>query len=423
VGGVYLVSLLLAAATGAVMDLAHARGRCPRAPLAALAAVVVIFAACGWSLPGDAPGRPVRLAAVQTNVPQSNKMGWTVEQELHDFQRFQALTRDAADQHPTLIAWPETMMPGLTLEPDALRELRDRGIVFTLGDDGASGEIAATAFADGLLSLQRDLGVPMLVGEEARTSLRVQRTDRGLSLPFQHRYNSAYLVSGGSIAPTRYDKLRLTPFGETMPYFRAIPGLQQKLLDLGASGMAFDLSEGTHRTVFDIPTPDGPIHAVTPICFESTVSSLNRSLLFDDTAASDLLKRCPLSPAGRRADLIVNLTNDGWFGPSLLGRLQHLQAARWRSLETATPTLRVANTGVSAVIDSRGRLVASGVNGLPGAAMTDGVLTADVRLGAGVPLFARVGDTFGWLSLFGALALLIHARLAARTSRAPATNA
>jgi apolipoprotein N-acyltransferase len=400
-GGFYLVSLLLAAGTGAAADLSLARPRRPRWALGSAGVMVLVLVSAQVLSPAERSGRTVLVAAVQTNVPQSNKMGWTLPDERRDLERFAELTRQAAADRPALIAWPETMVPGMTLEADAIALLGE--VVFRV--EGAE-PIPADTFARQLLDLQRELDIPMLVGEDARVGMRLERLPSGgLAFPFDRRHNSAYLITAGAVSPSRYDKLRLTPFGETMPYVRHWPALQQRLLDLGAAGMAFDLSEGRERTVFSIPAEGGPVRVVTPICFESTMASLCRRLTYD---------------AGRRrADLIVNLTNDGWFGSSLTGRLQHLQAARWRSLELNTPTLRAANTGISAAIDARGRVLALGVRGGGSPAFRDGVLVHALPLGLEPTPYARLGDAPGWAALTAAGLVLLAAFLPARRTQPP----
>lgn len=388
-GGFYLVSLLVAMLGVALVE---ARARPARA--AAVCAAVLALCGSAWLAGRDAPaGEVVRVASVQTNLPQSNKLDWTLEDEVRDMARFEELTRQAARAGPMLIAWPETMMPGLSLEPDAVRALA--GLEWKL-EDGSG--LPGDAFALRLTALQREIGVPMLVGEEARVGTRVERSADGMiRVPCDRRYNSVYVVSGGRIGAARYDKVRLTPFGETMPYIRAWPWLQQQMLNVGAGGMSFDLSAGSELTVFEVAHAGGTLRAVTPVCFESTEASLCRRMVY--------------AGGVRRADLLVNVTNDGWFGGSMVGRLQHLQMARWRSLETGTPTLRAANTGVSAVIDRRGAVVAAGIDGAPGAAWQDGVLTAEVELHVGSTAYASVGDAAGWGPL-GVLGVLVATGLA-----------
>jgi apolipoprotein N-acyltransferase len=99
----------------------------------------------------------------------------------------------------------------------------------------------------------------------------------------------------------------------------------------------------------------------------------------------------------------VNLTNDGWFSTSDAGRRQHLQLARWRCLETGTPMLRSANTGISAVIDERGRLLAKGVDGTAQDTNIDGVLSYSLQFSTIPTFFARHGDVVRWPVLAGAV--------------------
>jgi apolipoprotein N-acyltransferase len=124
------------------------------------------------------------------------------------------------------------------------------------------------------------------------------------------------------------------------------------------------------------------VRVVTPICFETTWGTHCRELVGAGGA--------------RRADVLVCLTNDGWFADSDHGREHHLQAARWRCLELATPMLRSANTGVSAAIDADGRVLARGVDGDGAGRRVDGVLSALVPLPTGTTFYLRHGDLFRW---------------------------
>lgn len=324
------------------------------------------------------------LAAVQTNVPQSNKTGWRPEEQVEEWKRLEEWTREAAARspRPVLIAWPETMKPGLSLDEESVRVQREVGLAYQVrAPDGSGPPMPTTWFADRLLELQAEIGVPLLVGEDAFEGFRYESGLNG-GLAFDARYNSAFLVSGGTLDPRRYDKVRLTPFGEYMPYIRAWPWLQERLLAIGAQGMSFDLGRGRGAVQFPIRFVGGETTFVTPICFEVTEPHYIRRLVHD----------------GGRAGVIVNITNDGWFGASDAGREMHLLLARWRCAELATPMLRAANTGVSCAIDASGRVTHRGVGGGKGARV-GGVLVAEVELTAGETLFARFGFAFGWVLL------------------------
>jgi apolipoprotein N-acyltransferase len=97
---------------------------------------------------------------------------------------------------------------------------------------------------------------------------------------------------------------------------------------------------------------------------------------------------------GERPAWIVNVTNDGWFGASS-GPYQHFQQARVRAIELGLPLVRAANTGISAVVDPLGRVIASLPLGV------EGVLDAKLPESVSQPLYARIGDrhTFAGLAL------------------------
>jgi apolipoprotein N-acyltransferase len=363
------------------------------------------------------PSTPWPIAVVQTNVSQDVKSEWTAEEEVRDYVRFQAMTMQAVnappDERPRLIVWPETMMPGPAIEENVLGVLRENQIYLPLKtplpEFGLTqAKIPADDFAKSVRVLTQRTGVPMLVGEEAFENFRTTPTGKDNEVEFQYdkRFNSVYLIQNGDVDPSRYDKIAITPFGEFMPVIQHWPWLVQQLRDFAAEGMRFDLARGTRRTVFDLPraSKDGRgggevVRCVTPICFEVTVADMCRRLVFDGR--------------NRRADLLVNVTNDGWFGMSKVARLQHLQIARWRCAELGTPMVRAANTGLSAIIDARGQVVAQGVDGNPDAVNVAGILSGDVPLEPALakpPLFVRVGWISTWLMLIpGAFAVIIAA--------------
>ena len=161
-------------------------------------------------------------------------------------------------------------------------------------------------------------GVPVVVG--------LQRYD-GPRL-----YNSLALIEAGGTVAAVYDKHHLVPFGEYMPF-------GDWLGQIGIHGLAANegqgYSSGPGAQVIDI----GGLGAALPlICYEGVF-------------AQDVLS------APRRADFMLLITNDAWFG-QVSGPYQHLAQARLRSAEQGLPMIRVANTGVSAMIDATGRITA-----------------------------------------------------------------
>lgn len=360
----------------------------------------------------------VTIAAVQTNLPQNNKQMWTLEQQFEDFAHFIELTHLAAEPdtgraQADLVVWPETMVPGLALNVEVMRETRrfEQQIGRPLR--------SVTFFHDALAELARSLGAPLLVGASAVNNLQYStetKTDaQGNETitpdwKWDARYNSALVFdSQGRLSDIRYDKIHRTPFGEVIPIAHRWPAAQQWLLNLGANGMKFDLAAGRDFTRLEVPLQRQARDRIlvgTPICFESTMPYVCRLLAHPDGQPP--------------ADVLVNLTNDGWFGSIYGGREQHLQVGRFRCIENRVPMIRAANTGVSAAIDSAGRLIQVGPN-IPAGQPTwnaEGVMMATVRLDHRRPLYGRLGDAFGWCCLAASAALVVWAVVAGRRRKA-----
>ena len=172
----------------------------------------------------------------------------------------------------------------------------------------------------------------------------------------------------------------MTGKGTFVPYRDSIPWLYRMLLSLGPPDMKeYELTAGKPDalTVFHLSHigTGGQTQEwrfVVPICFEDIVAPLVDDLMWD--------------AHGKRADFIVNITNDGWFHGS--ERAQHLQSATFRSIEHRVPAARSVNTGISGFVDSDGRtsdLVAAG---------TEGWSVKQLQLDDRTTVYSRVGDAF-----------------------------
>jgi apolipoprotein N-acyltransferase len=390
--GTFAVSLLAAVPATA---LAAWRTGHPR-QAAGLALVAVAWPALGlvanpWP---DAAGS-IRVGIVQTNVPQSRKVAWSAEQRDRDWGRMRRLIAGAAADHPDLIVLPEAMAPGMTLDPASFRTEVEADLFWgRTGADGVEERVPATMLTEELLLLQRALDIPIMIGGAAYDNLRIVEADVGYNYESDARFNAAFVIDEGLPPSERYDKVLLTPFGETMPYISASPWLERQLLAFGASGMQFDLKAGTTLEPVTVRLADGStVRIATPICFEATMPWVCRRLV----------------TAEPRADIMINLTNDGWFGRWTPSRQHHLLCARWRSIEDGVAMVRCANTGISCVFDQRGRVIALGVadpeTGAPVLDLAEGVRTVEVPIADGRTLYTRIGDILGWLCLAGTAAL------------------
>ena len=308
-----------------------------------------------------------KVLVIQTNVAQSNKMAPTREMQQTQFDGAYKTTMDALKtlqlrgETPDLIAWPETVLPGVGLESDAIMLQRERGI-----------------WPADTLSLQLEKLVnqnaPLLVGSGAYEGLRIE----GNRYAWNRHYNSGYLLRSGG-RHERVDKVVLTPFGETMPYISYWKALEQAMLDFGGRGMEFDLSIGERPRTLSLQTATRHVALAVPICFEDTVPRATRSLVNADEGA----------------DVIVNLSNDGWFGWFDPARRHHEQAARWRCVELRRSMLRVVNTGISAAFDTHGQRIG---NPLP--PQQEGWMLAELPLEKTRTTYATIGDVFSWFMFF-----------------------
>lgn len=306
--GVYGVSALIMFFNAVVYVVILRRGnyRLQTVSLTALTATMIAMVGFGaWRI-GDIRNMPVsgsfKVAMVQGNIPQSLK--WNPNFLPESYKVYQDETASAARRGADLIVWPEAAAAFL-FQPD----------------DQYPAELTNdAAYRSALLTLARDTGDPILFGAPA-----LARKDGRLGF-----YNRAYMVSGKGAVESHYDKMQLVPFGEYVPA-RAVLGL---FVNRVVQGMG-DLIPGVQQTLFSLK---GAKLGVL-ICYESIFPDLTR-------------REVKLG-----ANVLVNITNDAWYGRSS-APYQALAMAAMRSVETKVPMVRVANTGISAIIEPSGNITA-----------------------------------------------------------------
>jgi apolipoprotein N-acyltransferase len=196
-------------------------------------------------------------------------------------------------------------------------------------------------------------------------------------------YNSIYVIDHDGSVLSIYDKLHLVPFGEYLPF----QDWMEKIGFVQLTKVQGGFIPGTRRRSMEIPNAP---RALPLICYEAIFPA--------DIAARD-----------DRPGWIVNLTNDGWFGIST-GPYQHLQQVRLRAIEQGLPVVRAANTGISAVIDPLGRIVARLGLGI------DGVLDSGLPSALPPTIYARAGDIPAAIIVIVGFVFVFRRRVAKRRS-------
>jgi apolipoprotein N-acyltransferase len=250
-----------------------------------------------------------QVHVVQANIGQDLK--WTVDAPRQLFSRYLALSQQAVEKHgPGIVIWPETAVPSMLFDDGAGGIL----VESLLELPTARYRISRRVLADGGL---------LITGID-----RFEFDERGQPISARNAL-AVYNPDGETIAT--YDKAHLVPLGEYLP-FRAL------LEPLGLSRLApgvIDFLPGPGARTLDL----GEAPSVGPmICYE---------MIF----AGEVVAR------KTRPQWLLNISNDGWFGVSS-GPHQHLAQGRMRAIEYGLPMVRSTPTGISAVIDSHGRLTA-----------------------------------------------------------------
>jgi apolipoprotein N-acyltransferase len=340
--GVYGVSFEIILVNTALAA-AFLLGRDKRSMLlvAGLSAAVVLQAG-RWINP---PALPTDHAAllVQANIPILESADWTKEY-------FEGTLRDLIwlslnppgaepSRHFDLIVWPESPAPFYTSDP---------------------------YFRDHLSSVTRQTQSWLLTGSIG-TRNATEEPQQATQV-----HNSAALVSPNGEWVARYDKVHLVPFGEYVPFKKALPFMDMLTKEIG------DFQRGTSRAPL---AADGTKIAVL-ICYES---------IFPDEVREFVAKG---------AQLLLNISNDGWYGDSG-AYAQHFNQTRMRAIENNRWLLSDTNTGVTASVDPYGRVVTRAERKIRTA------LVVPYALVNRTSFYTRHGDWFAWLCAIISLGALV----------------
>jgi apolipoprotein N-acyltransferase len=318
---------------------------------AALLAALAAYGAFRLSAPLPATVDGVRVRLVQPSIPQREK--WRPERQRDIFVRHLDLTLTAPDGRVdglagiTHVVWPEAAMP--------FQPLRSPEAVAAIGQRLGEGR--------------------WLVSGALRSETNAEGARRA--------YNSL-MIFGATGLVGLYDKIHLVPFGEYLPFQSALEfiGLQQ--LTRVRGGFSTGIKP---RPLVEVP---GLPAAAPLICYEAIFPAA-------------------VVQGAARPGVLINVTNDGWFGRTS-GPHQHFHQARVRAVEEGLPLLRAANNGISAIVDPYGRILAK-------IALDEiGTIDGDLPFPLTLPPYARIGDlpfALAWAALL--LTLIIVRPIKSRT--------
>jgi apolipoprotein N-acyltransferase len=358
-GEVGVGGVVMAGAAGIAAVLAAGRGSITagRAAGEAAAAAAVVGASLlygHWRLATAPTGGPtLDVLLVQGSIDTELKHDPAAAADVlshYDELTLAGLADPAHPERPDVIVWPETMWRWSLFEVDPAVVLSEAELEAVLEPEAELKAVlepedeqgdAATRQARGRAAIARQTLDALAVyarryGTTWIVGLDRQRLDPRARGGAEHS-NAALVLDAAGRPLARYDKMYPVMFGEYIPFGDRFPVLY-RLTPLPAG-----LTAGQMPVAVDVAG-----FALAPtICYETALPRAVRSIVRQLTAA------------GRRPDVLVNLTNDGWFwGSSELD--MHLAAGIFRAVEVRTPLVIAANTGFSAAIDGSGRLLARG---------------------------------------------------------------
>ena len=404
VTGIYGVSFIVAMANGLVVDIilaviarrrpsvdaaaglkapivlvANQRRRLVVGSVAFGAALAASLGYGAWQLSRDTRSEGPVIGIVQRAYPISLAGRNATQEQILDSHLDATRTFMDSTVRPDLVLWPETMLPVamnrqmLDLDVNSVKGDLLRGLAAKFGgadawdlkydeaflrgflrkvlrdgsvDPNGIVEPSKRQLAGKVLAMSAWLGCPILAG-----GTTIHRNDQPLFLKDQWLVrNSALWFEPNEPNAPIYSKRHLVPFSECVPFKDSWLGLHG-LLRRFVPDVMEQLDPGPEITRFSLRRPAGKWRVVSPICYEGTMSTPCRRMVYQD---------------GRKeADIMANLSNDGWFVCSWgdarrasTEQAQHLSHYCFRAVENRVPVVRAVNTGVSASIDSNGRIVA-----------------------------------------------------------------
>jgi apolipoprotein N-acyltransferase len=260
----------------------------------------------------DHPSPGPRIALLQGNLDQRLRNDSAVSEDAADLmdRHFRGLADLAAAYRPDLIVWPETSWP---------YEWREE--------------------ANGPTRHCREMVEDMALRWHTNLLVGMNCSTVG-SDGVPHRYNSAILIDRHGKAAGRYDKIHRVPFGEFVPFRDWLPFMNW----FAPYDFDYSVWPGQQHTRFPLVEAGSskPFHFGVLICYEDTDAQVSRPYSGSDGETA--------------ANFLLNISNDGWFDGTS-EHDEHLAICRFRAIECRRSVARSVNMGISAVIDSKGRVL------------------------------------------------------------------
>jgi len=300
-------------------------------PAAALFALAWLYG--GRLISKPVTGEEIKVAVIQGNIEQERK--WNPRHRDSIMRTYTDLSGSGSVERPALIVWPETATPdSITRDPRLLAQVK---------------------------RLAKETGAYLVLGSSHNQKFMKNKSGQ------LNYLNSAFVVSPNGETPLlqQYDKIRLLPFGEYLPFKGIIPWSLIGVYELST------YTPGAKVTILEVP----PFRFGVTICWENIFPDLVRQFVKNG------------------AQFIVNITNEAWFGKTA-APYQFLSMSVFRAVENQVYVVRCANTGVSCFIDPHGRITHRVSDQSGGDIFVRGSLTSSVVPLQSRTIYTRYGDWF-----------------------------
>jgi apolipoprotein N-acyltransferase len=342
-GGVAVISFIVVWFAEVVAELFLARAFCLPFRRLGVVSFAIIFIVCcvfGGIRNNQIKQRmensqSVRVALVQGNLSLKEKGNAGFFEA--NLEKYQKISIEAVAQKADVVIWPESVVNNFL--PEDFVNLRETQLASLLKID--------SPLLFGALGYRKRSKLELQALKNKFSKLNAYQFEKEF---LYHRFNSAFLIDKDLNNLGSYHKRVLMPFGEYLPFSETFPWIKS------ISPQSGDFSSGDRLEPVILKRQNSnDLKIGVLICYE------------------DLVPRLSKSYAQQGANLLVNLTNDAWYGDTAAPHQHHLLAL-WRAIETRKYLLRVTNTGLTAVVDPLGNTIEK----LP--VFGEGLLTADVKL-------------------------------------------